>query len=87
MIRVVVASRVAPMEILNVPISVNVIRRALMPIVTNPALVPIRTGTPAHQSRLAHPGIVIVLIGALHFRSDHGVSFRSTERVRALDGV
>src|SRR5437868_5436031 len=55
---VMVRAGIAPVEILHMAVGVDVIGRPLVSIVTDPALVGIGPGTPAHQRRFSYPRIL-----------------------------
>src|SRR5947209_8227997 len=66
-IRVMVPPSLPPAKLFHMSICVNIVRRALMPVIAYPALVAVQARAPLHQCRLTYPGIIIVLPNAAVF--------------------
>ena len=61
MVGEMITTRVAPSECFRVTIRIDIVGGILVPIVSNPALIPESARAPLYQRRLPHPGIIVIL--------------------------
>ena len=64
---ILVKSRLAPAQKFDVSIRINVVGAVRVTVVSDPSLAAIIAAAPLHESRLAAPGVVVVLVDASVF--------------------
>ena len=67
MVWILIRARLAPSQVFDVAIGVDIICALAVAIVANPALVAVVAAAPFHQRGLTHPRIVIILNEAAVF--------------------